>query len=133
MSAPGCAPSATCLSPPGELAAAPSAAVWPLIRRSHGDLERDLATLRRGAGARDIDAAVQQMERIHMLERAASARAAKEARDLPTGRPPKMTAQQRAAAAAMIASGIKAEDVAAGYGEAQRASPVQPEFHPEDR
>ncbi|GGT30289.1 hypothetical protein GCM10010176_088580 [Nonomuraea spiralis] len=51
-----------------------------------------------------------------MLERAAGAREAKEARDLPTGRPPKMTAQQRAAAAAMIASGIKAEDVAAGFG-----------------
>jgi DNA invertase Pin-like site-specific DNA recombinase len=51
-----------------------------------------------------------------MLERAASARAAKEARGLPTGRPSKMTAQQRAAAAAMIASGIKAEDLAAGFG-----------------
>ncbi|MGW2157117.1 recombinase family protein [Nonomuraea sp. NPDC001699] len=30
-----------------------------------------------------------QMERIYMLERAASARAAKEARGLPTGRPPR--------------------------------------------
>lgn len=57
-----------------------------------------------------------QMERIYMLERAASARAAKEACGLPTGRPPKTTAQQRAAAAAMIASGIKVEDVAAGFG-----------------
>lgn len=57
-----------------------------------------------------------QMERIYMLERAASARAAKEARGLPTGRPPKTTAQQRAAAAAMIASGIKVADVAAGFG-----------------
>ncbi|MEU5865489.1 recombinase family protein [Nonomuraea sp. NPDC047529] len=57
-----------------------------------------------------------QMERIYMLERAASARAAKEARGLPNGRPPKTTAQQRAAAAAMIASGIKVEDVAAGFG-----------------
>lgn len=57
-----------------------------------------------------------QMERIYMLERAAIARAAKEARGLPTGRPPKTTAQQRAAAAAMIASGIKFEDVAAGFG-----------------
>ncbi|MFI6920831.1 helix-turn-helix domain-containing protein [Nonomuraea spiralis] len=51
-----------------------------------------------------------------MLERAAGARAAEEARDLPTGRPPKMTAQQRAAVAAMLASGIRAEDVAAGFG-----------------
>ncbi|TMR91465.1 recombinase family protein [Nonomuraea basaltis] len=57
-----------------------------------------------------------QMERIYMLERVASARAAKEARGLPTGRPSKMTAQQRAAAAAMIASGIKVVDVAAGFG-----------------
>lgn len=33
-----------------------------------------------------------EMERIHMMERAASARAAKEARGLPTGRPAKLNA-----------------------------------------
>jgi DNA invertase Pin-like site-specific DNA recombinase len=57
-----------------------------------------------------------QMERIYMLERAAGARAAKEARGLPTGRPPKLIPQQRAAAAAMIAAGTTPEDVAAGFG-----------------
>jgi hypothetical protein len=57
-----------------------------------------------------------QMERIYMLERAARARAAKQARGLPTGRPPKMTPQQRAAMAAMIAAGAVPEDVTAGFG-----------------
>jgi DNA invertase Pin-like site-specific DNA recombinase len=57
-----------------------------------------------------------QMERIYMLERAAGARAAKEARGLPTGRPPKLIPQQQAAAAAMIKAGTKPEDVAAGFG-----------------
>ncbi|MFC4912990.1 recombinase family protein [Actinomadura gamaensis] len=60
-----------------------------------------------------------QMERTYMLERVASARAAKEARGLSAGRPPKLTAQQRAAAAAMVASGVKHADVAAGFGVAQ--------------
>ena len=46
-----------------------------------------------------------QMERIYMLERAAGARAAKEARGLPTGRPAKLNATTRAGAAQRIKDG----------------------------
>ncbi|MEU8364894.1 MobF family relaxase [Nonomuraea sp. NPDC048882] len=41
-------------------AAAPPPAAWPLIRRRHADLESDPDSARRGARARDVDAAVQQ-------------------------------------------------------------------------
>ncbi|MFI9846746.1 MobF family relaxase [Nonomuraea sp. NPDC051941] len=36
-------------------AAAPPRAAWPLVRRQHHDLERDLATVQRAARARDVD------------------------------------------------------------------------------
>ncbi|MEV4364567.1 MobF family relaxase [Nonomuraea sp. NPDC049625] len=36
-------------------AAAPPPAAWPLVRRQHADLERDLATVQREARARDVD------------------------------------------------------------------------------
>ena len=57
-----------------------------------------------------------QMERIYMLERAAGARTAKQARNLPTGRPPKLIPPQRAAAAAIIQAGTRPQDVATGFG-----------------
>ena len=46
-----------------------------------------------------------QMERIYMLERAAGARAAKQARGLPAGRPAKLNATTRAGAAQRIGDG----------------------------
>lgn len=57
-----------------------------------------------------------QMERIYMLERAAGARAAKEARGLPTGRPAKLNATTRAGAAQRIKDGAIPEQVAAELG-----------------
>jgi DNA invertase Pin-like site-specific DNA recombinase len=54
-----------------------------------------------------------QMERIYMLERAAGARAAKEARGLPAGRPTKLNATTRAGAAQRIKNGAIPEQVAA--------------------
>nr|WP_218835896.1 helix-turn-helix domain-containing protein [Streptomyces sp. TLI_235] len=57
-----------------------------------------------------------QMERIYMLERAAGARAAKEARGLPTGRPAKLNATTRARAAQRIKDGAIPEQVAAELG-----------------
>ncbi|MFD5883619.1 helix-turn-helix domain-containing protein [Streptomyces yangpuensis] len=54
-----------------------------------------------------------QMERIYMLERAAGARAAKEARGLPIGRPAKLNATTRAGAAQRIKDGAIPEQVAA--------------------
>lgn len=57
-----------------------------------------------------------QMERIYMLERAAGARAAKESRGLPTGRPAKLNATLRAAAAQRIKDGAVPEEVAADLG-----------------
>lgn len=57
-----------------------------------------------------------QMERIYMLERAAGARAAKESRGLPTGRPAKLNATLRAAAAQRIKDGAIPEEVAADLG-----------------
>ncbi|MFD8131877.1 hypothetical protein [Streptomyces mirabilis] len=57
-----------------------------------------------------------QMERIYMLERAAGARAAKEARGLPTGRLAKLTATTRAGAAQRIKDGAIPEQVAAELG-----------------
>ncbi|GAA5216602.1 hypothetical protein [Streptomyces thinghirensis] len=54
-----------------------------------------------------------QMEPIYMLERAASARAAKRARGLPTGRPAKFNATTRAGAAQRIKDGAIPEQVAA--------------------
>ncbi|MFE2699543.1 hypothetical protein [Streptomyces mirabilis] len=53
-----------------------------------------------------------QMERIYVLERAAGARDAKEARGLPTGRPAKLNATTRAGAAPRI-NGAIPEQVAA--------------------
>jgi hypothetical protein len=41
-------------------AAAPPSTTWPLIRRLHTDLERDLESAQRGARARDVDAAAHQ-------------------------------------------------------------------------
>ncbi|MFF9573415.1 recombinase family protein [Streptomyces sp. NPDC014685] len=57
-----------------------------------------------------------QMERIYMLERAAGARAAKQARGLPTGRPAKLNATTRAGAAQRIKDGAIPEQVAAELG-----------------
>lgn len=57
-----------------------------------------------------------QMERIYMLERAAGARAAKQARGLPTGRPAKLNATTRAGAAQRIKDGAVPEQVAADLG-----------------
>jgi DNA invertase Pin-like site-specific DNA recombinase len=57
-----------------------------------------------------------QMERIYMLERAAGARASKEARGLPTGRPAKLNATTRAGAAQRIKDGAIPEQVAAELG-----------------
>ncbi|HEY0936702.1 MAG TPA: recombinase family protein [Trebonia sp.] len=57
-----------------------------------------------------------EMERVFMLERAASARASKKARGLNPGRPPKLSPAQRAAAAAMVDQGADRGDVAAGFG-----------------
>ncbi|MGW6603889.1 recombinase family protein [Streptomyces sp. NPDC055036] len=57
-----------------------------------------------------------QMERIYMLERAAGARATKEARGLPTGRPAKLNATTRAGAAQRIKDGAIPEQVAAELG-----------------
>jgi DNA invertase Pin-like site-specific DNA recombinase len=57
-----------------------------------------------------------QMERIYMLERAAGARAAKEARGLPAGRPAKLNATTRAGAAQRIKDGAIPEQVAAELG-----------------
>ena len=57
-----------------------------------------------------------QMEGCYRLERAAGARAAKQARGLPTGRPPKLNPQQRAAAATIIQAGTRPQDVATGFG-----------------
>lgn len=58
-----------------------------------------------------------QMERIYMLERAAGARAAKQARGLPTGRPAKLNATTRAGAgAAQLKDGAVPEQVAADLG-----------------
>ncbi|MCX4574257.1 recombinase family protein [Streptomyces sp. NBC_01571] len=54
-----------------------------------------------------------QMERIYMLERAAGARAAKQAHGLPTGRPAKLNATTRAGAAQRIKDGAIPEQVAA--------------------
>lgn len=57
-----------------------------------------------------------QMERIYTLERAAGARAAKEARGRPTGRPAKLNATARAGAAQRIKGGAIPEQVAAEPG-----------------
>jgi DNA invertase Pin-like site-specific DNA recombinase len=57
-----------------------------------------------------------QMERIYMLERAAGARAAEQARGLPTGRPAKLNATIRAGAAQRIGDGAIPEQVAADLG-----------------
>jgi DNA invertase Pin-like site-specific DNA recombinase len=57
-----------------------------------------------------------QMERIYMLERAAGARAAKEARGLPAGRPAKLNATTRAVAAQRIKDGAFPGQVAAELG-----------------
>ncbi|MGW6521676.1 helix-turn-helix domain-containing protein [Streptomyces sp. NPDC054962] len=57
-----------------------------------------------------------QMERIYMLERAAGARASKEARGLPTGRPAKLNATTRAGAAQRIKDGAIPEQVATELG-----------------
>ncbi|MFI5634720.1 recombinase family protein [Streptomyces sp. NPDC051664] len=57
-----------------------------------------------------------QMERIYMLERASGARAAKQARGLPTGRPAKLNATTRAGAAQRIKDGAIPEQVAADLG-----------------
>ncbi|GGW82836.1 transposase [Streptomyces galilaeus] len=57
-----------------------------------------------------------QMERIYVLERAAGASAAKVARGLPTGRPPKLNATTRAGAAQRIKKGAIPEQVAAELG-----------------
>ncbi|MFD8003859.1 helix-turn-helix domain-containing protein [Streptomyces mirabilis] len=57
-----------------------------------------------------------QMERIYILERAVGARAAKEARGLPTGRPAKLNATTRAGAAQRIKDGAIPEQVAAEFG-----------------
>jgi DNA invertase Pin-like site-specific DNA recombinase len=57
-----------------------------------------------------------QMERIYMLERAAGARAARQARGLPTARPAKLNATTRAGAAHRIGDGAIPEQVAADLG-----------------
>jgi DNA invertase Pin-like site-specific DNA recombinase len=57
-----------------------------------------------------------QMERIYMLERAAGARASKEARGLPAGRPAKLNATTRAGAAQRINDGGVPGQVAAELG-----------------
>ena len=57
-----------------------------------------------------------QMERIYMLERAACARAARQARGLPTGRPAKLNATTRAGVAQRIGDGAIPEQVAADLG-----------------
>jgi DNA invertase Pin-like site-specific DNA recombinase len=57
-----------------------------------------------------------QMERIYMLERAAGARAAKEARGVPAGRPAKLNAATRAGAAQRIKDGALPGQVAAELG-----------------
>jgi DNA invertase Pin-like site-specific DNA recombinase len=57
-----------------------------------------------------------QMERIYMLERAAGARAAKQARGLPAGRPAKLNATTRAGAAQRIGDGVTPDQVAADLG-----------------
>lgn len=64
-----------------------------------------------------------QMERIYMLERAAGARAAKEARGLPIGRPAKLNATTRAGAAQRIKGGAIPEQVDAELG-VSRSTPV---------
>jgi DNA invertase Pin-like site-specific DNA recombinase len=57
-----------------------------------------------------------QMERIYMLECAADARAAKQARGLPAGRPAKLNATARAGAAQRIGDDAIPEQVAADLG-----------------
>ncbi|WP_329530717.1 helix-turn-helix domain-containing protein [Streptomyces sp. NBC_01450] len=57
-----------------------------------------------------------QMERIYRLERAAGARAAREARGLPTGRPAKRNATTCDGAAQRIKDGAIPEQVAAELG-----------------
>jgi DNA invertase Pin-like site-specific DNA recombinase len=61
-------------------------------------------------------ATVAQIERIYMLERAAGARAAEEARGLATGCPVKLNATTRAGAAQRIKDGAIPEQVAADLG-----------------
>lgn len=57
-----------------------------------------------------------QMERIYTLERAAGARATKQARGLPAGRPAKLNATTRAGATQRIKDGAIPEQVAAELG-----------------
>ncbi|MEU4223521.1 recombinase family protein [Nonomuraea sp. NPDC026600] len=57
-----------------------------------------------------------RMERLYESERGAEARASQQARVASLGRRPKMSAQQQAAAAEMLSSGMSGEEVAAGFG-----------------
>ncbi|MEV1005625.1 hypothetical protein, partial [Nonomuraea sp. NPDC050202] len=50
-------------------AAAPPSTAWPLIRRLHTDLERDLDSAQRGARARDVDAAAHQAAQAREVTR----------------------------------------------------------------
>ncbi|MGW4799226.1 hypothetical protein ACWEPC_43095, partial [Nonomuraea sp. NPDC004297] len=82
-------------------AQAPPAADWPLIRRRHADLERDLDTARRGARARDVDTATQQAahaRHIHQQARAELA-AIKDERQRRAALPPEQRDIERAARA----------------------------------
>lgn len=72
-----------------------------------------------------------QMERIYMRERAAGARAAKEARGLPTGRPAKLNATTRAGAARRLKGGAIPEQVAAELGVSRSTLYREPRKHRE--
>ncbi|MGV9387335.1 hypothetical protein ACWDRB_67015 [Nonomuraea sp. NPDC003707] len=50
-------------------AAAPPRAAWPLVRRRHDDLERDLVTVQREVRARDVDDATYRARHAHQLAR----------------------------------------------------------------
>ncbi|MFI7468860.1 hypothetical protein [Nonomuraea sp. NPDC049646] len=54
-------------------ALAPPVTAWPLVRRRHHDLERDWESARRGAWARDVDAAAQRADRARQVHQVAQA------------------------------------------------------------
>ncbi|MEU1728953.1 hypothetical protein [Nonomuraea sp. NPDC005692] len=54
-------------------AMAPPVTAWPLVRRRHHDLERDWESARRGARARDVDAAAHRVGRGRQVHQAGQA------------------------------------------------------------
>ncbi|MCP2365763.1 conjugative relaxase-like TrwC/TraI family protein [Nonomuraea thailandensis] len=82
-------------------AAAPPSTAWPLVRRLHTDLERDLDSAQRGARARDVDAAAHQAAQArdgHQKARAELA-AVRDERERRADLPPDQRDDERAARA----------------------------------